>query len=67
LDLDDLAILGMDEVSLVAQAVFALGRSAIRDVAIAGRLVIEDGRHALGHEIRSRYRAVQQTFANEEG
>lgn len=66
-DLDDLAILGVDRASLVAQAVFALGRSAIRDVAVAGRLVIENGVHAQGGEIRSRYRAVEKRFAQEEG
>jgi formimidoylglutamate deiminase len=66
-DLDDLAILGVDRASLVAQAVFALGRSAIRDVAVAGHLVIENGVHAQDSEIRSRYRAVQKRFADEEG
>lgn len=66
-DLDDLAILGVDQASLAAQIVFALGPSAIRDVAVAGRLVIEDGRHPHGQEIRSRYRAVQQRFANKKG
>jgi formimidoylglutamate deiminase len=66
-DLDDLAILGVDRASLVAEAVFALGRSAIRDVAVAGRLVIENGVHAQDREIRSRYRAVQKRFAHEEG
>jgi formimidoylglutamate deiminase len=65
-DLGDLGILGIDQASLVAQAVFALGRSAIRDVAIAGRMVIEDRRHAHEDEIRSRYRNVQQRFAHQE-
>jgi formimidoylglutamate deiminase len=65
-DMDDLAILGLDKRTLAAQAIFALGRSAIRDVAVAGRLVINDGRHPLDNEIRSRYRAVQQRFANQE-
>jgi formimidoylglutamate deiminase len=65
-DLDDLGVLGVDQASLVAQAVFALSRSAICDVAVAGRMVIEDGRHAHQDEIRSRYRNVQQRFAHRE-
>jgi formimidoylglutamate deiminase len=65
-NLDDLAILGLDAESLTEQAVFALGRSAIRDVAVQGRLVIEDGQHKFGDEIRARYRAIQQRFANGE-
>lgn len=65
-DLDDLALLGADAASLTAQAVFALGRSAIRDVAVAGKLVLTDGHHPLDSEIRSRYRAVQQRFSAQE-
>lgn len=61
-DLDDMAVLGADGESLAAQAVFALGRSAVRDVAVAGRLVMEEGRHPLAEEIRSRYRDVQKRF-----
>jgi formimidoylglutamate deiminase len=64
LDLDDPAILGIDRESLAAQTVFNVGRSAIRDVAVQGRLVIEDGRHPQDVEIRARYRAVQERFLN---
>lgn len=64
--LDDPAILGADVSSLTAQAVFALNRAAVRDVAVAGTLVLTDGHHPLDHEIRTRYRAVQQRFANQE-
>jgi formimidoylglutamate deiminase len=64
--LDDLAILGADCTSLASQAVFALGRSAIRDVAVAGKLIIEDGRHPMAAEIRSSYRRVLQRFLNQE-
>jgi formimidoylglutamate deiminase len=64
-DLNDVAVLGTDAESLVSQAVFALGRAAVRDVAVAGRLVVEDGRHALDEEIRGRYRVVQKRFVEE--
>ncbi len=65
-DLNDLALLGVDPASLAAQAVFALGRSAVRDVAVAGRLVLADNQHPLADEIRTRYRHVQQRFLNQE-
>ena len=66
IDLEDLAILGADQTSLASQAVFAMGRSAIRDVAVDGRLVIADGRHPQAAEIRSRYLRVQQRFSAQE-
>jgi formimidoylglutamate deiminase len=66
IDLEDLAILGADQASLTSQAVFALGRSAIRDVAVDGRLVIADGRHPEAAEIRARYLRVQQRFSAQE-
>src|SRR5262249_50381420 len=66
-DLTDAAILGTDAGTLASQAVFAAGRAAIRDVAVAGRLVMEDGRHAQDEEIRARYRVVQKRFAEEAG
>jgi formimidoylglutamate deiminase len=67
LDLNDAALLGTDAGSLASQAVFAAGRAAVRDVAVAGRLVMEDGRHAQDEEIRERYRAVQKRFVMEDG
>lgn len=66
IDLEDLAILGVDQSSLVSQATFALGRSAIRDVAVDGLLVIAEGRHPLAAEIRARYLRVQQRFSAQE-
>jgi formimidoylglutamate deiminase len=66
-DLNDVAVMGTDAESLASQAVFALGRAAVRDVAVAGRLIVEDGRHALDEEIRGRYRDVQKRFVEEEG
>jgi formimidoylglutamate deiminase len=64
-DLNDVAVMGTDAGSITSQAVFVLGRAAIRDVAVAGRVVVEEGRHALGAEIREQYRAVQKRFAEE--
>jgi formimidoylglutamate deiminase len=63
-DLNDLAFMGADRETLAAQAVFALGRAAVRDVAVGGRLVIVDGQHAKSAEIRERHRRVQKRFSN---
>jgi formimidoylglutamate deiminase len=61
-DLNDLSILGADAESLAAQAVFALSKTAIREVAVQGRLILENGQHPRADEIRSRYRNVQQRY-----
>jgi formimidoylglutamate deiminase len=61
-DLNDLSILGVDPESLAAQAVFALARGAVREVAVQGRLILEDGQHIHGDEIRARYREVQRRY-----
>jgi len=66
-DLNDVALLGTDAASLASQAVFAASRAAIRDVAVAGGLVIADGRHVRDEEIRERYLAVQKRFVEEDG
>ncbi|MGA9673296.1 MAG: formimidoylglutamate deiminase [Terracidiphilus sp.] len=66
IDLEDFAILGTNQTSLVSQAVFALSRSAIRDVAVDGSLVMSDGRHPLAAEIRARYLRVQERFSAQE-
>jgi len=61
-DLNDLSILGMGEESLAAQAVFSLEKSAVRDVVVQGKLILENGRHARAGEIRHRYRLVQKRY-----
>jgi len=64
-DINDMAILGIDRESLATQTIFGVGRSAIRDVAVQGRLVVENRRHPLDDEIRARYRAVQERFSKQ--
>lgn len=61
-DLNDLSILGVDAASLAAQAVFSLAKSAVRDVAVQGKLILENGRHSGAGEIRAKYRAVQRKY-----
>ena len=64
-DLNDLAILGIDAESLAAQAVFAVNRAAVREVAVQGKLILEDGRHPLEDEIRTRYKAAQRLYVSQ--
>jgi formimidoylglutamate deiminase len=61
-DLNDLSLLGADSGSLESQAVFAMNKSAVRDVAVQGRLILENGRHAAAGEIRAKYRGVQRKY-----
>ena len=59
-DLNDPSIAGAGEDSLLSHIVFAAGRSAIRDVFVAGRPVIQDSRHPLQDEIVAQFAAVQR-------
>lgn len=61
-DLNDLSILGVGASSLASQAVFSLAKSAVRDVAVQGRMILENGRHSGAGEIRAKYRAVQRKY-----
>src|SRR5215213_101955 len=44
-DLDDLSIAGAATEDLLANIVFSLSRTAIRDVVVAGKRIVEDGKH----------------------
>jgi formimidoylglutamate deiminase len=54
-DLRDPSIAGHSVEDILSLLVFSLNRSAIRDVVVSGRLIIQDQRHALQNEIVSRY------------
>jgi formimidoylglutamate deiminase len=59
-DLEDPSIAGHSAESLLAMIVFGLNRSAIRDVAVNGRLIVRDGKHPHQEEIVSRYTGVYE-------
>ncbi len=59
IDLDNPSIAGADRASLLTHIIFALHRSAIRDVYVAGTPVIENGSHRDQEEIIRRFTAVQ--------
>ncbi|HLH42445.1 MAG TPA: formimidoylglutamate deiminase [Bryobacteraceae bacterium] len=63
--LDDLSIAGAGPDSLLAHIVFSAGRSAVRDVFVAGRPVLEDGHHPLRHEIVRRFQDLQRRLWSE--
>lgn len=44
-DLDDPSIAGSSQDDLLANIVFSLSRSAVRDVVVAGKRIVENGRH----------------------
>ena len=45
IDLDDLSIAGCSVEDLLANVVFSLSRTAVRDVVVAGRQIVKDARH----------------------
>jgi formimidoylglutamate deiminase len=57
-DLDHPSIAGNSSEDLLSVLVFGLVPSAIRDVAVNGRLIIRDGKHELEEEIVARYKEV---------
>jgi len=60
IDLDDPVLAGADADTLPASLVFAAGRNCIRDVVVAGRPVVTDGRHPLQAQIVASFKALQQ-------
>jgi formimidoylglutamate deiminase len=59
-DLNDPSIAGADSGSLLTQIVFALERTAVRDVCVAGELIIQDGRHPRQDEIVTQFTTLQR-------
>jgi len=59
-DLDDPSIAGARDEDLLSSIVFTQSRSAVRDVVIGGRRVVEDGRHAAQGEVVERFRSLQK-------
>ncbi len=60
LDLNDPSIAGSDEQSILGNVLFSTERTAIRDVFVGSRRVVEDGRHPLQEEIVREFVGVQK-------
>ena len=60
LDLDDVSIAGNSSNDLLPLTVFALSRSAIRDVMVNGRWVVRDQQHPLQEEIIAKFKELHR-------
>jgi formimidoylglutamate deiminase len=59
-DLDDPSIAGSPSEDLLSSIVFSLSRTAIKDVVVGGKRIVEDGRHPQQEEIVERFKALQK-------
>ena len=64
-DLDDPSIAGASAEDLLSVILFSLARTAVRDVVIGGRIVVEEGRHRDAVEIVERFAALQRKLWSE--
>jgi formimidoylglutamate deiminase len=58
IDLSDISVAGHSADDLLPLVVFGMNRTAIRDVAVNGKLIVRNGRHPLQQDIVSRYEDV---------
>jgi len=58
-DLEDPSVAGSTVDSLLANVLFSLSRAAIKDVVVAGKRIVADGRHAHQDEIVSAFQRIQ--------
>ena len=59
IDLNDPSIAGASSDDLLSAVVFSLARTAIRDVVVGGKRIVEAGKHLQQEEIVARFRALQ--------
>ena len=59
-DLNDPSLAGATEEDLLSHIVFSLARTAVKDVVVAGKRIVADGRHAQQEEIVERFKALQK-------
>jgi formimidoylglutamate deiminase len=63
-DLNDLSIAGSGPEDLLALIVFGMAKSAVADVAVGGRLRVQDGEHVEQESIVNAYRATRDRVWN---
>lgn len=61
-DLHHPSLTGASPESLLAAIVFGADKAAVREVAVAGRLVVKDGRHPLAEESGRTFHALSRTL-----
>ncbi|MFN2500206.1 MAG: formimidoylglutamate deiminase, partial [Pyrinomonadaceae bacterium] len=59
-DLNDPSVAGAAEDDLLSHIVFSLTRTAVKDVVVAGKRIVADGRHAQQEEIVGRFKVLQK-------
>jgi formimidoylglutamate deiminase len=65
IDLADISVAGHTPEGLLSLIVFGANRTAIRDVVVNGKMILQDGKHPLEEEIVSRYRQLYRTVWGE--
>jgi formimidoylglutamate deiminase len=58
-DLNDASIVGASEEDLLSNIVFSLSRTAIKDVVVQGKRIVEDGHHWKENEIIEQFKSLQ--------
>ncbi|MEP6719056.1 MAG: formimidoylglutamate deiminase [bacterium] len=59
-DLNDPSLAGAAEDDLISHIVFSLAKTAVRDVVVAGKRIVAEGRHAQQDEIVERFKVLQK-------
>jgi formimidoylglutamate deiminase len=59
-DLNDPSLVGAAEEDLLSHVVFSLSKTAVKDVVVGGKHIVEDGRHSQQEEIVERFKALQK-------
>ena len=59
-ELDDPSIAGASDDDLLSSIVFSLSRTAVKDVVVGGKQIVEDGKHNDQQEIVERFQALQK-------
>jgi formimidoylglutamate deiminase len=59
-DLDDPSIAGASSDDLLSAIVFSLSRTAVKDVVVGGKQIVENGRHAQQEEIVEKFKLLQK-------
>jgi len=60
IDLNDPSIAGASSDDLLSAVVFSLSRTAIKDVVVGGKRIVEDGRHSDQEDIVQRFKKLQK-------
>jgi formimidoylglutamate deiminase len=65
IDLADISVAGHTPEGLLSLIVFGANRTAIRDVVVNGKMILQDGKHPREEEIVNRYRQLYRTVWGE--